>query len=54
MAKKKKARSFIKMKSTESSHMYTTYKNGTNTQERLERNKYDPTLRRHVKYKEAK
>ncbi len=54
MAKKKKARAMIKLKSQESSYMYTTYKNHTNTNERLELQKYDPTLRRHVAFKEAK
>lgn len=54
MSKKKKARAIIKLKSTESPYMYTTHKNHTNTTERLELKKYDPTLRRHVAFKEAK
>jgi large subunit ribosomal protein L33 len=54
MSKKKKARAIIKLKSTESPYMYTTYKNHTNTTERIELKKYDPTLRRHVAFKEAK
>ncbi|MDF2549590.1 MAG: rpmG [Chlamydiales bacterium] len=44
----------IKLKSTESSFCYYTNKNKTNTSQRLELNKYDPTLRRHVKFKETK
>jgi large subunit ribosomal protein L33 len=54
MSKKKKARAVIKLKSQESSYMYTSHKNSNNTTERLELKKYDPTLRRHVAFKEAK
>jgi large subunit ribosomal protein L33 len=54
MSKKKKARAIIKLKSQESPYMYTTYKNHTNSKERLELQKYDPNLRRHVAFKEAK
>ncbi|MGE3920874.1 MAG: 50S ribosomal protein L33, partial [Gammaproteobacteria bacterium] len=43
----------IKMESTESSHYYTTTKN-EKKQEKLELKKYDPILRKHVKYKEGK
>jgi large subunit ribosomal protein L33 len=42
------------MKSEESSYFYYTTKNKTNTPNRLELRKYDPTLRRHVKFKETK
>ena len=51
---KKSARETIKLKSQESKHCYWTRKNKTNTTEKLERKKYDPTLRKHVMYKEAK
>lgn len=49
-----KHREVIKLKSTESKHMYWTTKNKRQTTGRLEIKKYDPTLRRHVIYKEAK
>lgn len=51
MAKK---REVIKLKSTESKHTYWTNKNPRNTTERLQLKKFDPTLRKHVIYKEAK
>ncbi|MFA6118947.1 MAG: 50S ribosomal protein L33 [Parachlamydiales bacterium] len=51
---KKAAREVIKMKSSESKHCYWTTKNKKNTTDKLEVNKYDPTLRKHVAYKEAK
>ncbi|WP_148864434.1 50S ribosomal protein L33 [Marinobacter fonticola] len=35
-------------------HFYTTYKNKRNTPEKMEINKYDPVVRKHVAYKEAK
>lgn len=51
---KKENRHVIKLKSTQSPHMYSTYKNKKNTTERLEIRKYDPVVRRHVIYKEEK
>jgi large subunit ribosomal protein L33 len=51
---KKGQRITVKMRSTESGHMYITYKNRMNTQQRLELRKYDPLLRRHVLYRETK
>lgn len=51
---KKGPRQNIKMKSTESAHMYLTAKNRRNDPNRLELRRYDPTLRRHVIYREAK
>jgi large subunit ribosomal protein L33 len=42
------------MRSTESSHMYLTTKNRRNDPARMELRKFDPTLRRHVIYREAK
>ena len=51
----KKKRVIINMVSTESDHFYTTEKakNPMNPK-KLEYMKYDPTLRRHVLYREAK
>ncbi len=51
---KKGPRVLIKMRSTESSHMYLTEKNRRNDSQRLELSKYDPVVRRHVIYREAK
>lgn len=53
MAKKGK-RILVKMRSTESGHMYYTEKNRDNTKNRLELRKYDPLVRKHVTYKETK
>ena len=45
----------IKLESTAGTgHFYTTTKNKRNDPQRLERRKYDPILRRHALYKEAK
>jgi len=44
----------IKLKSTESAHHYFTTKNKTQTPERITLRKYDPTVRRHVEFKETK
>ncbi len=44
----------IRLQSTESHHSYTTTKNSKNTPEKKELMKFDPVLRRHVKYKEGK
>ncbi len=54
MAKKGVNRDIIRLKSSESSHFYSTYKNKKNTTEKLELKKYDPTLRKRVLYKEVK
>jgi large subunit ribosomal protein L33 len=35
-------------------HFYTTTKNKKNVPEKLEMKKYDPVVRKHVAYKEAK
>lgn len=51
---KKGAREAIRMKSTESTACYWTVKNKRNTTERIELKKYDPLLRKHVVFKEAK
>jgi large subunit ribosomal protein L33 len=51
---KKGQRTWIKLRSTESGHMYITYKNKNNDKQRLELRKYDPILRKHVVYRETK
>ncbi len=35
-------------------HFYTTIKNKKNTPDKLERKKFDPVVRKHVIYREAK
>jgi large subunit ribosomal protein L33 len=51
-----KSREIVKLKSTEkdSKAVYWTTKNKKTTTQRLELKKYDPTLRKHVIFKEAK
>ena len=44
----------IKLVSSASSHYYTTTKNKRTTPDKIEIKKYDPVVRRHVLYKEAK
>ena len=45
----------IRMSSTAGTgHFYTTDKNKRNTPEKIEIKKYDPVVRKHVAYKEAK
>lgn len=44
----------IKLKSSESAHFYYSFKNKTKTPERIELKKYDPVVRKHVKFKETK
>jgi large subunit ribosomal protein L33 len=51
---KKAAREPVRLKSSESKHSYWTSKNKKNTTEKIEKKKYDPTLRKHVMYKEVK
>jgi len=53
MAKGKEARNIIKLQSSESNHCYFSQKNRNNSKERIQLRKYDPTLRKHVMYKEA-
>ena len=51
----KSARDKIKLVSTAGTgHFYTTTKNKKNTPGKMEMKKYDPKIRKHVKYKEAK
>ena len=42
------------MKSSESPHVFTTTKNKRNTPDRLQLKRYDPVVRKHVTYKEAR
>ena len=51
---KKGPRVMIKLRSTESAHMYVTDKNRRNDPNRLEIKKFDPIVRRHVVYRETK
>ncbi|GIV79527.1 50S ribosomal protein L33 [Litorilinea aerophila] len=51
---KKGPRVLVKMRSTESDHMYLTEKNRRNDPNRLELRKYDPIVRKHVIYRETK
>jgi large subunit ribosomal protein L33 len=54
MAKKKGDRIVIKLKSTESEYIYYSEKNKRNDTARLELKRYDPLLRRHVMFREAR
>ena len=54
MARKKGDRIVIKLKSTESEYIYYSEKNKRNDSGRLEIKKYDPLLRRHVMFREAR
>lgn len=51
---KKGNRIVVKLKSTESGHMYITEKNRRNDTGRMELRRYDPLVRRHVLYRETK
>jgi large subunit ribosomal protein L33 len=51
---KKGNRTLVKLRSTESGHMYYTQKNRRNDTARLELKKYDPMVRRHVINRETK
>ncbi len=51
----KSARDKIKLVSSAGTgHFYTTTKNKKNTPGKMEMRKYDPKVRKHVMYKEAK
>lgn len=55
MAKGKKDREKIKLVSTaDTGFFYTTTKNKKNTPDKFEFKKYDPVVRKHVMFKEAK
>jgi large subunit ribosomal protein L33 len=51
---KKGNRVLVKLRSTESGHIYYTQKNKRNDTNRIELRKYDPIVRKHVLYKETK
>ena len=51
---KKKTRQAITLESSESSFRFSTTKNPKNTTSRLELKKYDPTIKKHVLFKEKK
>jgi large subunit ribosomal protein L33 len=51
---KKGNRTLVKLRSTESGHIYYTEKNKRNDTNRLEMRKYDPIVRKHVLYRETK
>lgn len=52
MASKKREK--IKLKSSASPYHYHTIKNKTNSPDRIILTKYDPTVRKHVEFKETK
>ncbi|AQS38435.1 MULTISPECIES: 50S ribosomal protein L33 [Shewanella] len=55
MAKSKGNREKIKLvSSAKTGHFYTTEKNKRNMPEKMEIKKFDPVIRKHVMYKEAK
>jgi large subunit ribosomal protein L33 len=55
MAKKDGPRMLIRLESTAGTgFFYTTQKNRRNTEQKLERKKYDPVVRKHVIFKEKK
>jgi large subunit ribosomal protein L33 len=51
---KKGPRVIVKLRSTESAHIYLTEKNRRNDTGRLELRKFDPKLRKHVIFRETK
>lgn len=44
----------VKLKSSKSGHVIYTRRNRKSTENKLELKKYDPTVRKHVVFKEAK
>jgi len=50
----KSSRVNVKLRSTESHHVYVTTKNPRATPQRLGQRKYDPHVQRHVGYRESK
>ncbi|MGH8457318.1 MAG: 50S ribosomal protein L33 [Stenotrophobium sp.] len=55
MASRKRDREKIKLVSTaDTGYFYTTTKNRKNTPDKFEFKKYDPVVRKHVVFKEAK
>jgi large subunit ribosomal protein L33 len=54
MAKNDKGAQPVRLKSTESGHFYSIRKNKKKNPTRLELRKYDPTIQKHVLYREEK
>lgn len=54
MAKKGAVDKIRLVSSAGTGHFYTTFKNKRNTPDKFEFKKYDPVVRQHVIYKEAK
>jgi large subunit ribosomal protein L33 len=54
MAKKGAVDKIKLVSSAGTGHFYTTFKNKRNTPDKFEFKKYDPVVRQHVIYKEAK
>ncbi|MBB3048758.1 large subunit ribosomal protein L33 [Litorivivens lipolytica] len=54
MAKKGVTEKIRLVSSAGTGHFYTTYKNKRNSPDKFEFMKYDPVVRKHVPYKEAK
>ena len=54
MARRKADRQLVKLQSTGSRHFYLTEKNRKNDPQRIELRRYDPELRRHALYREAR
>lgn len=54
MARKTKRDKIRLVSSAGTGHFYTTIKNKQNTPEKMEIKKFDPVVRQHVMYKEAK
>jgi large subunit ribosomal protein L33 len=54
VAKKGKREKIRLESSAGTGHFYTTVKNRQNTPDKLELKKYDPVVRKHVEFKEAK
>ena len=54
MASKKGSKEIIKLENKETGYFYTVTKNNKTATGKINRNKYDPKLRKHVKMTEAK
>ncbi|GAB3369619.1 50S ribosomal protein L33 [Spongiibacter taiwanensis] len=54
MAKKGASEKIRLVSTAGTGHFYTTTKNKRNTPDKFEMSKYDPVVRKHVPYKEAK
>ena len=54
MAKKKDREKIRLISTADTGFFYTTFKNRKNTPEKMLISKYDPVVRKHVEFKEAK